>query len=124
LPAIVLSLIVGGWPAFAKFGPAFVIGTQWDPVREVFGALPTIYGTLVDRRSSRWSLQCLCPSGSRCSSPSCVRPWLKRPWARWSNFWPRCRAIIYGMWGLFVLAPLHGRICPALAERPASVRFR
>ena len=46
-PAIVASLVVGGWPAFARFGAGFLVGTEWDPVRETFGALPAIYGTLV-----------------------------------------------------------------------------
>src|SRR4051812_35657617 len=30
-----------------RFGAGFVIGTEWDPVHDVFGALPFIYGTLI-----------------------------------------------------------------------------
>ena len=42
-----VSLIIGAWPAFRTFGPAFVVTQVWNPVTHEFGALAPIYGTLV-----------------------------------------------------------------------------
>ena len=47
LGAIILSLVIGAWPALAKFGPGFLVNERWSPSREIFGALAPIYGTIV-----------------------------------------------------------------------------
>ena len=105
LAAIVGSLVVGGWPAFARFGVGFFTGTEWDPVQEVFGALPTIYGTLVTSVIALLIavplsfgiavfLTELCPSA------------LRRPLGVMVELLAAVPSIIYGMWGLFVFAPL------------------
>lgn len=41
------ALFIPALPAIVRFGPGFITSTSWDPVRQVFGALPAIYGTLV-----------------------------------------------------------------------------
>lgn len=105
LAAIVVSLVIGGWPAFARFGASFLTGTEWDPVGETFGALPTIYGTLVTSFIALLIavplsfgiavfLTELCPSG------------LRRPLGVMVELLAAVPSIIYGMWGLFVFAPL------------------
>ena len=33
--------------SLSAFGLHFIVSQEWDPVREVFGALPFIYGTVV-----------------------------------------------------------------------------
>jgi phosphate transport system permease protein len=43
----VVALFIPALPSITKFGPGFITGTTWDPVRAIFGALPAIYGTLV-----------------------------------------------------------------------------
>jgi phosphate transport system permease protein len=43
----VIALFIPAIPSIVKFGPGFITSTTWDPVRQVFGALPAIYGTLV-----------------------------------------------------------------------------
>jgi len=45
--AILLGITNGASLSIGQFGPGFLTGTTWDPVAEVFGALPFIYGTLV-----------------------------------------------------------------------------
>ena len=40
-------LISGSVPVWSKFGTGFLTGTTWSPVKEVFGALPYILGTIV-----------------------------------------------------------------------------
>ena len=47
LAAILLSLIWGSSLSLEKFGPSFLWSNEWDPVKEEFGALVPIYGTLV-----------------------------------------------------------------------------
>jgi phosphate transport system permease protein len=44
---LVASLGIGAWPAVKTFGPAFLTTQTWNPVTEHFGALASIYGTLV-----------------------------------------------------------------------------
>ena len=47
LAAIGAFLLNGALPALSKFGWAFVVTESWDPVKEIYGALPVIYGTVV-----------------------------------------------------------------------------
>jgi phosphate transport system permease protein len=42
-----IALFIPALPAIVRFGPGFITSTSWDPVRQLFGALPAIYGTLV-----------------------------------------------------------------------------
>ena len=47
LAAILISLFGGSSQSLEKFGPSFLWSNEWDPVKEEFGALVPIYGTLV-----------------------------------------------------------------------------
>ncbi|MGD0996455.1 MAG: phosphate ABC transporter permease subunit PstC [Candidatus Bathyarchaeia archaeon] len=47
LVALAVELYAGSAASIGEFGPAFLIGRTWDPVHEIFGALPFIYGTLL-----------------------------------------------------------------------------
>ena len=47
LGAIIVKLLIAAMPAFQAFGLSFVTSTDWDPVRETFGAGVSIYGTIV-----------------------------------------------------------------------------
>ncbi len=105
LGGIVGSLVIGGWPAFAKFGPGFIIGTEWDPVREVFGALPTIYGTIA---TSFIALLIAVPLsfGIAIFLTELCPASLRRPLGTMVELLAAVPSIIYGMWGLFVFAPV------------------
>jgi phosphate transport system permease protein len=46
LLGILISLVIGAWPALQKFGFGFLTSSVWDPVKEDFGGLVMIYGTL------------------------------------------------------------------------------
>jgi phosphate transport system permease protein len=41
------ELYAGSASSISNFGPGFLVGRTWDPVHEIFGALPFIYGTLL-----------------------------------------------------------------------------
>jgi len=47
LIAILASLTISAWPAISKYGFGFLTSTTWDPVKEEFGGLVMIYGTLM-----------------------------------------------------------------------------
>jgi phosphate transport system permease protein len=106
LAAILLSLLVGSLPALRKFGFfAFVASREWNPVTERFGALVPIYGTLV---TSGIAMLIGIPISFGIAlfiSQLCPR-WLKRPMSTAVELLAAIPSIIYGMWGLFVLAPI------------------
>ena len=47
LLGVMASLLVGAWPSISTFGFSFVWTERWSPVKEIFGALAPIYGTVI-----------------------------------------------------------------------------
>ena len=48
LVALAVELLTDSSAAMSRFGISLLVGSKWDPSHEIFGALPFIYGTLVD----------------------------------------------------------------------------
>jgi phosphate transport system permease protein len=105
LASIIISLFVGGWQALSEFGPAFLVTDDWNPVTEKFGALVPIYGTLV---SSFIALVIAVPIsfGIALFLTEVSPHWLRRPIGTAVELLAAIPSIIYGMWGLFVFAPV------------------
>lgn len=105
LSGIIVSLFVGGWQALAAFGPAFLVTDDWNPVTEKFGALVPIYGTLV---SSLIALLIAVPIsfGIAVFLTEVAPGWMRRPIGTAVELLAAIPSIIYGMWGLFVFAPV------------------
>src|SRR5690348_16695121 len=105
LLGIIVSLIYGSLPAMQKFGFGFLISAEWNPVTEKFGALVPIVGTLV---TSLIALLVGVPVsfGIALFLTEMSPLWLKRPLGTAIELLAAIPSIIYGMWGLFVLAPL------------------
>lgn len=103
--AILGALIAGAWPALQNFGWSFLTTDTWNPVTETFGALAPIYGTLV---TSLIAMLIGIPVsfGIALYVTELAPRWLKRPIASAIELLAAIPSIIYGMWGLFVLAPL------------------
>ena len=108
LVAILAALVYGALPALRAFGWSFLTTEAWNPVTEQFGALVPVYGTLVTSAIAMvigvpvsfgiaLFITQLCPAA------------LKRPLATAIELLAAIPSIIYGMWGLFVLAPLLSR---------------
>ena len=103
--ALILTVAVEAWPAIRRFGWSFLVGTNWDPVAEQFGALPFVYGTLV---SSLLALVIAVPLGLGAAiylaefAPTCVR----EPVGFLIELLAAIPSVVYGLWGIFVLAPL------------------
>jgi phosphate transport system permease protein len=105
LGGIIASLFVGAWPAFHEFGPGFITRVEWDPVNDQYGAAIAIFGTLATSIIAlliafpvsfgiALFLTEICPSR------------LRQPLGTAVELLAGVPSIIYGMWGLFVFAPL------------------
>jgi phosphate transport system permease protein len=105
LAAIVISLAYGSLPALHKFGVGFLWNAEWNPVTEEFGALVPIVGTLV---TSFIALAVAIPVsfGIAVFLTELSPVWLRRPLGTAIEMLAAIPSIIYGMWGLFVFAPL------------------
>lgn len=103
--AILISLSIGAYPALSKFGFGFLGSSEWNPVTEQFGALVAIFGTLV---SSAIALLIAIPVsfGIALFITELAPGWLKRPVGIAVELLAAIPSIIYGMWGLFVFAPI------------------
>lgn len=103
--AILTSLVIGAAPALSKFGLGFLSSDTWNPVTDSFGALAPIYGTLV---TSLIAMIIGIPVsfGIALCVTELVPMWLKRPITTAIELLAAIPSIIYGMWGLFVLAPI------------------
>ena len=105
LVAIIISLAIGAAPAFENFGPAFITTVEWDPVNDQYGALIAIVGTLA---TSLIALLVAFPVsfGIALFLTEICPVWLRRPMGTAVELLAGVPSIIYGMWGLFVFAPL------------------
>jgi phosphate transport system permease protein len=104
LSGVILSLVIGAWPALIKFGPGFLVSERWNPVTENFGALAPIYGTVV---TSLIAMVIAVPVGLMIAmflTEICPQ-WLRRPIGIAIELLAGIPSIIYGIWGLFVFAP-------------------
>ncbi len=105
LIAIIVSLVIGSLPAIKAFGPHFLVSAEWNPVTEQFGALVPIVGTLA---TSGIALLIAIPVsfGIALFLTELSPRWLRRPLGTAIELLAGIPSIIYGMWGLFVFAPL------------------
>lgn len=105
LGGVVISLLHGAWPALAHFKLAFLTREIWDPVTDEYGALGAVYGTLV---TSVIAMLLALPIsfGIAVFLTELAPAWLKRPIGVAIELLAAIPSIIYGFWGLFVLAPV------------------
>lgn len=96
---------IAAWPALRQFGFGFLTSSTWDPVRQVFGAAPAIYGTIV---SSLVALAIATPLalGVAIFLSEFAPGWLRQPVAFLVDLLAAIPSVVYGLWGIFVLLPL------------------
>ncbi len=107
LGGIIVSLIVGAWPAIKTFGYHFLTTQRWAPSARpepILGGLGPIYGTLV---SSAIAMLIAVPVGLGIAIflTELCPPRLRRPIGMAIELLAGIPSIIYGMWGFFVLGP-------------------
>ena len=105
LGGLLVSLVIGGWPAIRKFGFGFLTSSEWNPVTEIYGALGPMVGTLI---TAGLSLAMALPVAGGVAFflvELCPAP-LRRPIGTAVELLAGIPSIVYGMWGLFVFAPV------------------
>ncbi|MBX3631436.1 MAG: phosphate ABC transporter permease subunit PstC [Acidovorax sp. SCN 68-22] len=105
LLAILVSLVVGAWPAISAYGLGFLTSSVWDPVQNEYGGLVMIYGTLA---TSLIALVIAVPVsfGIALFLTELSPGWLKRPLGTAIELLAAVPSIVYGMWGLMVFGPI------------------
>jgi phosphate transport system permease protein len=102
---ITYSLLAIAFPAVAKFGVGFLASSTWNPVEEVYGALPQVYGTIV---SSLIALLFAVPIGVGVAiflSEDFLPRNVLTPIAFLVELLAAIPSVVYGLWGIFVLVP-------------------
>ena len=105
LTGIIASLFINAWPAFQKFGINFIWRVEWDIVNEEFGAAISIVGTLASAGIAMLIAVPLAFGIAVFLTETCPT-WLRRPLGTAIELLAAVPSIIYGMFGLFVFAPL------------------
>jgi phosphate transport system permease protein len=123
LVAILVTLVLGAWPTISAVGPAFLVSDTWDPVHSLFGGLAPLWGTVITATIAMFIavpvsfgialfLTEMCPAS------------LRRPLGVAVELLAAIPSIIYGMWGLFVFAPVFSQyVQPALSASLGNVPF-
>jgi len=116
LVLIVYELVVQSRLSWHAFGLKFFASSDWDPVNELFGALPVIYGTIV---SSLVALVIAVPLSigvAVFTTEMCPKN-LRGPLSFFVELLAAIPSVIYGLWAFFVLVPLLGEyVQPFLAK--------
>ena len=118
LIAILVSLTISAWPAISKYGLGFLTSTTWDPVKEEYGGLVMIYGTLM---TSFIALLIAVPVsfGIALFLTELSPAWLKRPLGTAIELLAAVPSIVYGMWGLLVFSP----VLSTYVQQPLQAAF-
>lgn len=116
LLGIIGSLAVSAWPSLSEFGLEFLWNVEWDVVNDKYGAAIAIFGTIV---SSLIALVIAVPLafGIALFLTETCPTWLRRPLGTAVELLAGVPSIIYGMFGLFIFAPLFAEFAqPLLAS--------
>jgi phosphate transport system permease protein len=105
LAGIIVSLVIGAWPAISEYGLSFLWRSEWDPVNDRYGGLVMIYGTLA---TSFIALIIAVPVsfGIALFLTELSPNWLRRPLGIAIELLAAVPSIVYGMWGLLVFGPI------------------
>jgi phosphate transport system permease protein len=115
LIGIIISLIVNAWPALSEFGPGFFFTIEWDIINGKFGGLIAVFGTVVTALIALLIAVPLSFGVAVFLTETCPVP-LRRPLGTAVELLAAVPSIIYGMFGLFIFAPLFAEyVQPALA---------
>jgi phosphate transport system permease protein len=117
------ELFSGAKPALQKFGWHFLASSRWDPVNDVFGALPYIFGTLV---SSLIALIIAVPLSIATAVflTELAPVWLRQPLIMFIELLAAIPSVILGFWGFYVMVPwLHHYVYPILRTKLGFLPF-
>jgi phosphate transport system permease protein len=124
---LLVCLLIGGQlllaaiPSIKEFGLSFLSASTWDPVEDVYGAWPYIFGTLV---SSGLALLLAVPVslGTAIFLTELCPRWLRTPISFLVELLAAVPSVVYGLWGVFVLIPalrpIQGWLSTHLGDKP------
>jgi phosphate transport system permease protein len=105
LVGIIISLFINAWPTFQKFGLQFIWRVEWDIIKQDFGAAIAVVGTVASAAIAMVLAVPLAFGIAVFLTETCPA-WLRRPLGTSIELLAAVPSIIYGMFGLFVFAPL------------------
>jgi phosphate transport system permease protein len=109
-----VELVLGSWPSIVAFGPSFIWKSSWDPITSKFGALPMIFGTVMTSLIAIVLAAFIGIMAAVFLADFAPR-WLGQPLSFLIELLAAVPSVVYGLWGLFVLAPfMRTTIGPAL----------
>jgi phosphate transport system permease protein len=103
---IAFQIAYAAWPAFVQYHFNFIIGRDWDPNDDVYGALPLIYGTAV---SAGLALLIATPLGVAIAiflTEDYLPPAMQDFFKFTVELLAAIPSVIYGLWGIFVIIPI------------------
>ena len=105
LAGVLVALCAGGWPALKTFRFGFLTHEIWNPVTDQFGALAPLYGTVITSLIAMLIAVPLAFGIAVFLTETCPL-WLRAPIASCIELLAAVPSIVFGIWGLFVLAPV------------------
>ena len=105
LASVIIALLYGGWPALKAFRFGFLTSSVWNPVTDRFGALAALYGTVVTSLLAMLLAVPLAFGIAIFLTETCPM-WLRNPISTAIELLAAVPSIVFGIWGLFVLAPV------------------
>jgi phosphate transport system permease protein len=102
---LVTKMILDAQQSISAFGPGFVTGGSWDPNRDVYGALPFIFGTLL---TSAIAILIGVPLsiGIAIYLSELAPPWIREPLSFIVELLAAVPSVIYGLWAMYALRPV------------------
>jgi len=116
LAAMAIQMTRASALSLKRFGLSYAFTSNWDPVRDAYGALPFVYGTVV---SSLLALLIAVPIaiGVAIYLAELAPGFIRRPLGFLVELLAAIPSVVYGLWGIFLLAPwLRDSVQPALAK--------
>lgn len=120
LALIAFTMTQKAWPAFSHEGLRFFTSTRWAPSEGVFGSLPFVYGTLV---TSAIALVVAVPVsvGIALFLSDIAPPRLRRPVSSLVDLLAAIPSVVYGLWGIVVLAPFLADVFDSVGSATSGV---
>ena len=121
LAGVIITLIVGSWLTITKFGLGFLTHSKWNPVEDNYGALAPLYGTVITSVIAMIIAVPLSFGIAVFLTEICPR-WLRRPISTAIELLAAIPSIVFGIWGLFFMAPVMQRsVQPWLIAHVGSI---
>lgn len=105
LAGVMVALLYGAWPALSTFKFGFLTRSVWNPVTSQFGALAALYGTVITSLIAMLVAVPLAFGIAVFLTETCPL-WLRGPIGSCIELLAAVPSIVFGIWGLFVLAPI------------------